>query len=118
MFSSPFFQKPKLLFVTLTQTSLFVIDALKDRIFTSTILDIEDLVKVGKKFSACPYYGSREISKLNDCAIIFTPYNYLLDKKSRKAQNLEIAGNVVIVDEAHNLVFTTHLLLPCLNVTV
>ena len=67
-------------------------------------MDIEELVKVGEKWSTCPYYASRDVSKQPECGITFTPYNYLLNKKSRSAQNLEIAGNIVIVDEAHNLV--------------
>ena len=67
-------------------------------------MDIEDLVMTGKQHSACPYYSAREASKQADCAIIFTPYNYLLDKRSRHSQNLDVAGNILIFDEAHNLV--------------
>ena len=67
-------------------------------------MDIEDLVTVGKQRAACPYYAARETSKQSDCAIIFTPYNYLLDKRSRHSQNLDVAGNILIFDEAHNLV--------------
>lgn len=67
-------------------------------------MDIEDLGTVGLQHNACPYYAAREISKQADCAIIFTPYNYLLDKRSRRSHNLDISGNIIIFDEAHNLV--------------
>uniref|UniRef100_A0A8C3JB87 Regulator of telomere elongation helicase 1 n=1 Tax=Calidris pygmaea TaxID=425635 RepID=A0A8C3JB87_9CHAR len=50
---------------------------------------------------ACPYYLSRSLKQQAD--IIFMPYNYLLDSKSRKAHNLDLKGTVVILDEAHNV---------------
>uniref|UniRef100_A0A8C3JC05 Regulator of telomere elongation helicase 1 n=1 Tax=Calidris pygmaea TaxID=425635 RepID=A0A8C3JC05_9CHAR len=66
-----------------------------------SIMDIEDLVKNGNKHRACPYYLSRSLKQQAD--IIFMPYNYLLDSKSRKAHNLDLKGTVVILDEAHNV---------------
>ncbi|CAI9597238.1 unnamed protein product [Staurois parvus] len=68
---------------------------------TTQILDIEDLVKNGTKHRACPYYLSRNLKQHAD--IIFMPYNYLLDPKSRKAHNIDLKGAVVIFDEAHNV---------------
>ncbi|KAJ0180243.1 hypothetical protein K1T71_003647 [Dendrolimus kikuchii] len=65
------------------------------------ILDIEDLVTVGKKLKCCPYYLSKELKQ--DADIIFMPYNYLLDPKSRKANGVELINNVIILDEAHNV---------------
>uniref|UniRef100_A0A8C3QUE2 Regulator of telomere elongation helicase 1 n=1 Tax=Cyanoderma ruficeps TaxID=181631 RepID=A0A8C3QUE2_9PASS len=50
---------------------------------------------------ACPYYLSRSLKQQAD--IIFMPYNYLLDSKSRKSHNLDLKGTVVILDEAHNV---------------
>ncbi|XP_066480126.1 regulator of telomere elongation helicase 1 isoform X2 [Tiliqua scincoides] len=67
----------------------------------NSILDIEDLVKNGNKHRVCPYYFSRSLKQQAD--IIFMPYNYLLDSKSRRAHNLDLKGTVVILDEAHNV---------------
>ncbi|XP_064321534.1 regulator of telomere elongation helicase 1 isoform X7 [Phalacrocorax carbo] len=66
-----------------------------------SIMDIEDLVKNGNKHRVCPYYLSRSLKQQAD--IIFMPYNYLLDSKSRRAHNLDLKGTVVILDEAHNV---------------
>ncbi|XP_058535233.1 regulator of telomere elongation helicase 1 isoform X2 [Ochotona princeps] len=65
------------------------------------ILDIEDLVKSGSKHKVCPYYLSRTLKQQAD--IIFMPYNYLLDAKSRRAYGIDLKGTVVIFDEAHNV---------------
>uniref|UniRef100_A0ABM5G554 Regulator of telomere elongation helicase 1 n=1 Tax=Pogona vitticeps TaxID=103695 RepID=A0ABM5G554_9SAUR len=65
------------------------------------IMDIEDLVKNGSKHRVCPYYLSRTLKQQAD--IIFMPYNYLLDSKSRRAHNIDLKGAVVILDEAHNV---------------
>ncbi|CAB3234768.1 unnamed protein product [Arctia plantaginis] len=65
------------------------------------ILDIEDLVSVGKKLKCCPYYLSKELKQEAD--IIFMPYNYILDPKSRRANGVELMNNIVILDEAHNV---------------
>ncbi|KAB1262394.1 Regulator of telomere elongation helicase 1 [Camelus dromedarius] len=65
------------------------------------ILDIEDLVKSGQRHKLCPYYLSRSLAQQAD--IIFMPYNYLLDAKSRRAHGIDLKGTVVIFDEAHNV---------------
>uniref|UniRef100_A0A8C1TF07 Regulator of telomere elongation helicase 1 n=1 Tax=Cyprinus carpio TaxID=7962 RepID=A0A8C1TF07_CYPCA len=67
----------------------------------NTIMDVEDLVKTCKKERVCPYYLSRSLKQHAD--VIFMPYNYLLDPKSRRAHNIELKGAVVIFDEAHNI---------------
>uniref|UniRef100_A0A8C7YUV4 Regulator of telomere elongation helicase 1 n=1 Tax=Oryzias sinensis TaxID=183150 RepID=A0A8C7YUV4_9TELE len=72
-----------------------------DKDLVNSILDVEDLVKFGNKQKVCPYYLSRSLKQQAD--IIFMPYNYLLDPKSRRAHNIELSGAVVIFDEAHNL---------------
>ncbi|XP_076079932.1 regulator of telomere elongation helicase 1-like isoform X1 [Mytilus galloprovincialis] len=71
------------------------------RSLIGNVIDIEDMVTYGEKQRVCPYYLARELK--NDADIIFMPYNYLLDPKSRKAHGVELQGNIVIFDEAHNL---------------
>uniref|UniRef100_A0A673J452 Regulator of telomere elongation helicase 1 n=1 Tax=Sinocyclocheilus rhinocerous TaxID=307959 RepID=A0A673J452_9TELE len=72
-----------------------------DKEIMNSILDVEDLVKTGKKQRVCPYYLSHALKQHAD--VIFMPYNYLLDPKSRRAHNIELKGAVVIFDEAHNV---------------
>lgn len=55
--------------------------------------DIEDLVALGKKRAFCPYYMTKELKR--DADIIFMPYNYLLDPKTRKANGVEVAVGVI-----------------------
>ena len=68
---------------------------------TSTAWDIEDLVKVGKKLRACPYYGVRELKIKSH--IVFCPYNYLVEPIIRKSMEISLKNNIVILDEAHNI---------------
>ncbi|KAJ2843210.1 hypothetical protein GGI22_007290, partial [Coemansia erecta] len=65
------------------------------------IWDIEDLVKLGRKIMACPYYASRELADGAD--LVFCPYNYILDPGVREAAGISLKNNVVILDEAHNI---------------
>lgn len=67
----------------------------------SPILDIEDLVRIGKEHTSCPYYMSKEIVK--DANIFFMPYNYLLDPKIRYHNKIELENSIVVFDEAHNV---------------
>ncbi|XP_058859713.1 regulator of telomere elongation helicase 1 isoform X2 [Acipenser ruthenus] len=76
-------------------------DKSTEKELVNTILDVEDLVKNGNKHRVCPYYLSRSLKQQAD--VIFMPYNYLLDPKSRRAHNIELKGAVVIFDEAHNV---------------
>ncbi|XP_034496339.1 Fanconi anemia group J protein isoform X2 [Ailuropoda melanoleuca] len=63
--------------------------------------DIEELVSLGKKLKACPYYTAREL--IEDAHIIFCPYNYLLDAQIRESMDINLKEQIVILDEAHNI---------------
>ncbi|XP_067328247.1 Fanconi anemia group J protein [Anolis sagrei] len=63
--------------------------------------DIEDLVRLGKKLRACPYFAAREL--MGPADIVFCPYNYLLDPQIRESMEINLKDQVVILDEAHNI---------------
>lgn len=66
-------------------------------------LDIEDLVNIGQTHKICPFFGSRLLEK--EAEILFIPYNYLLDPRilKQKKSNKMLSGNILLLDEAHNL---------------
>ena len=68
---------------------------------SSPIMDIEDLLTIGKKDSICGYYYSREEVERAD--LVLLPYNYLLDPVVRATVNVDWKNVIIIFDEAHNL---------------
>ncbi|KAL4229836.1 DEAD H (Asp-Glu-Ala-Asp His) box helicase 11 [Mactra antiquata] len=68
------------------------------------VRDIEQLVTLGKQMKACPYYGTR--LAIPDAEIVALPYNTLLHKSTREASGIQLKDNIVIIDEAHNLLET------------
>ncbi|XP_071790208.1 Fanconi anemia group J protein homolog [Asterias amurensis] len=65
------------------------------------VWDIEDLVTLGKKIKACPYYATRSLK--DDADIVFCPYNYLVDPIIRSTMEISLKGQIVVLDEAHNI---------------
>ncbi|XP_028276270.1 Fanconi anemia group J protein [Parambassis ranga] len=63
--------------------------------------DIEDLVKLGKEIHSCSYYAAREL--MQGASIVFCPYNYLLDPMIRESMEIDLAGQILVLDEAHNI---------------
>ena len=64
-------------------------------------MDIEDLVNMGKRLKGCPYFASKIMAE--DAELVFTPYNYLLDPRTRAAMDIDIEGSIIIFDEGHNI---------------
>ena len=64
-------------------------------------LDIEDLVTLGQKTRGCPYFAAKHAHETAE--LVFCPYNYLLDPSVRAAMDVDVAGALVILDEAHNV---------------
>lgn len=66
------------------------------------VRDIEELVQLGEKQRACPYYGTR--AAVPSVEVVALPYNMLLHRATRESLGVDLKGNIVVVDEAHNLV--------------
>lgn len=67
----------------------------------SAVMDIEELVAFGQQHTLCPFYLARQSQTSADVIVI--PYNYLIDPRTRRSQNLDIQNSVIIIDEAHNI---------------
>ncbi|KAK0724911.1 DNA repair helicase [Lasiosphaeris hirsuta] len=67
----------------------------------ATVPDIEDMHRIGAKLQICPYYASR--AAVPGAEVITLPYPLLLQRSAREALGIKLEGNVVIIDEAHNI---------------
>ena len=53
---------------------------------------------------ACPFYTAR--LSLHLAEVVVLPYNILLHRAMREASGIHLEGNIVLIDEAHNLLET------------
>lgn len=65
------------------------------------IRDIEDIGTLGQRMEICPYYASRHA--IPSTEVLTLPYPLLLQRSAREALGVSVKDNVVIIDEAHNL---------------
>ncbi|CAG8490837.1 8736_t:CDS:10 [Paraglomus brasilianum] len=70
----------------------------------AVVRDIEDLVTIGKRLGTCPYYGTRK--SIRQAQLVTLPYTLLLQKASRESLGISLKDNIVVIDEAHNLIDT------------
>ena len=63
--------------------------------------DIEDQYGDGVRLGACPYYGARHAS--NSADVILVPYSSILCRETRSSLGICLRGNIVVIDEAHNI---------------
>ncbi|KAI0304347.1 DNA repair helicase [Multifurca ochricompacta] len=73
----------------------------RDQILASP-KDIEDLIVAGQASRTCPYFASREA--ISQAEVVTLPYNLLIHRDAREALNIDLTNQVVVVDEAHNLI--------------
>ncbi|XP_074395051.1 ATP-dependent DNA helicase DDX11 isoform X2 [Zonotrichia albicollis] len=76
---------------------------LRDEVLVE-VKDIEQLVSLGREAKACPYYGSR--FAIPAAQLVVLPYQMLLHEPTRNAAGIKLKDQVVIIDEAHNLIDT------------
>eukprot|EP00762_Andalucia_godoyi_P001316 ANDGO_04857.mRNA.1 ATP-dependent DNA helicase chl-1 len=55
----------------------------------------------GKRLESCPYFASRK--SLREANIITCPYATILSESNRRSLDINLKGNIVVFDEAHNL---------------
>ncbi|XP_014474402.1 PREDICTED: probable ATP-dependent RNA helicase DDX11 isoform X2 [Dinoponera quadriceps] len=67
----------------------------------TTVQDVEEIVRKGQESNTCPYYGSRKSVKNGQ--LILVPYNSILHKNTRVSLGIDLKENILIIDEAHNL---------------
>lgn len=65
------------------------------------IKDVEDIYRLAKELKTCAYYASR--NSVEDGQVVVVPYNSILHKSTRLSLGIKLKGNVLIIDEAHNL---------------
>ncbi|PBK75042.1 DNA repair helicase [Armillaria solidipes] len=75
----------------------------RDQILASP-KDIEDLATAGRIVNLCSYFGSRRA--IPQAELVTLPYNLLLQKSAREALGIDLKDQIVIIDEAHNLIPT------------
>ncbi len=83
-----------------TKENQDMVHSFRDRAIAS-IRDIEDIAKLGRDLCICPYYASR--SAIAPTEVLTLPYPLLLQKTARDALGISVKDNIVVIDEAHNL---------------
>lgn len=67
----------------------------------TSIRDIEEIVQLSQDLKTCPYYSTRK--SVEDGQVILVPYNSILHRSTRLSSGINLKNNILIVDEAHNL---------------
>ncbi|XP_046889666.1 ATP-dependent DNA helicase DDX11 isoform X2 [Hypomesus transpacificus] len=73
---------------------------LRDEVL-GAVSDIEGLLGLGRKAKACPYYATR--LAIPPAQLVVLPYQMVLHEGTRRASGVQLKGQVLIIDEAHNL---------------
>ncbi|CAI2348275.1 unnamed protein product [Caenorhabditis sp. 36 PRJEB53466] len=62
------------------------------------------VTKQGKMSLGCPYFATRKA--VPQCQLVLLPYQVLLHDGTRQAWGIDLTDNVVVLDEAHNVLST------------
>eukprot|EP00042_Codosiga_hollandica_P055456 m.777006 g.777006 ORF g.777006 m.777006 type:complete len:281 (+) comp59121_c0_seq22:850-1692(+) len=76
------------------------LESLRDMTLAN-VMDVEQLVKAGRRVHACPYFASRK--SLGAAELVIAPYNILLHKGTREAVGIKLQGSILLIDEGHNV---------------
>ncbi|CAL8263560.1 unnamed protein product [Merluccius merluccius] len=81
-------------------TGASALQTLRDEVL-GAVSDIEQLVTLGRKTHACPYYATR--LTIPPSQLVVLPYQMVLHAATRRASGIQLKGQILIIDEAHNL---------------
>ncbi|XP_076635339.1 ATP-dependent DNA helicase DDX11 [Colletes latitarsis] len=65
------------------------------------VQDVEEIAQKGENLETCAYYASRNAIPYGQ--LILVPYNTILHKNTRISSGIVLKKNILIIDEAHNL---------------
>ncbi|CAI4230534.1 unnamed protein product [Auanema sp. JU1783] len=77
------------------------IEELADGILAGELNKTSKVTSRGKQACACPYFASRKSIPL--CELVLLPYQVVLHAATRAAWGIDLKDNVLILDEAHNI---------------
>ncbi|CAB3403194.1 unnamed protein product [Caenorhabditis bovis] len=80
------------------------IEEIVNGILANNLNNTFKVIKHGKNYTGCPYFATRKSIPL--CELVLLPYQVILHGPTRQAWGIELDGNVVVLDEAHNVLNT------------
>ncbi|KAL6728814.1 hypothetical protein Aduo_010549 [Ancylostoma duodenale] len=80
------------------------IEELSNEVLAGAITKPNQVVERGKQLVACPYFATRLSVPL--CQLVLLPYQVVLHASTRAAWGIDLKGNVLVLDEAHNVLET------------
>ncbi|KAK5980252.1 ATP-dependent DNA helicase chl-1 [Trichostrongylus colubriformis] len=80
------------------------IEELSNEMLAGTLRRTNEVVDRAKELVACPYFSTRLSLPLSQ--LVLLPYQVVLHASSRAAWGIDLKGNVLILDEAHNVLET------------
>uniref|UniRef100_A0A674BR86 ATP-dependent DNA helicase DDX11 n=1 Tax=Salmo trutta TaxID=8032 RepID=A0A674BR86_SALTR len=76
------------------------LQTLRDAVL-GAVRDIEQLLSLARETRSCPYYATR--LAIPPAQLVVLPYQTVLHEGTRRASGVQLKGQVLIIDEAHNL---------------
>uniref|UniRef100_A0A8C7RTQ9 ATP-dependent DNA helicase DDX11 n=1 Tax=Oncorhynchus mykiss TaxID=8022 RepID=A0A8C7RTQ9_ONCMY len=76
------------------------LQTLRDTVL-GAVRDIEQLLSLARETRSCPYYATR--LAIPPAQLVVLPYQTVLHEGTRRASGVQLKGQVLIIDEAHNL---------------
>ncbi|CAJ0600257.1 unnamed protein product [Cylicocyclus nassatus] len=80
------------------------IEELSNEILARATIRPNEVLDRGKQLVACPYFATRLSLPL--CQLVLLPYQVILHASTRAAWGIDLKGNVLVLDEAHNVLET------------